>query len=1286
MKQTRLSSAAIATVGLTMAVGLSTPAWASANLDPFARNTRANVLNPFRTAQAEMAEPEGGTEKGESESPSGGSGTDNTPHQPPSAARTPVAATSTSTSASTTTAAGGKSCSRDDECSAGTICEHGVCQAFERPFDLLLYRRDGASTDLIPFYFSLRGNPGHRVVAPFYWHFWSPESRTKIVFPFYWRVEDHLKQRVVTVVGLYSHTRQPDARSWAVWPFFYASTKFGWAAPLLGSFTIGDPDRQKALGLLGFLYFWKRNGDDKFDVSPLFISTRSKQSAFTFALPLNFYWRNESGSNLLILPIGLRHTNKDGGYFGSLLGYSSVEGESKSGSFLWLYWFGRSPTDNYDVGFPLLWSFRSPESSTTVVPPVFHARRGNSYIGSAALLSWWGGNRDKGSNWQLFLPFYYGGRGDHGKTALYLSPLGGYRRDDNAGSHGLTWLAPPILRWHDRQSELESYLLLYWHYRDIQGDSDTTLVGNYYQRKDPNGSTRVVFPLFWSFKDKRNGASAHSLFPFYFHRHSAEERTTTAGIFPLWAYWRRFADGGHSAGLFPFVFSGERHDRSHLIVAPLLWHFRNQDKSSTLALPLWYHSRDANSSHTYVPPLLYFSGQDRGASYHIQIPLFWHFADSRRGTSTTIAPLFFRDVDRNGTANGILPLLFWGGGSQRSHFVLFPIFWHFRDDSVQRSTTVAGLYWHRRWGNETTDALFPIFHYRRGTRPGGQEESSLTLFPLFHHRKNSQASLFLSPLAAWTNRPGLKAGFAGPYFWVRNDQVDAQGVPLLYLDHTRLSTGERTRMFGPWIMVDSPSVSTRVLFPLYARFREKGDVGTYVFPLYFGRRSDSGYHLDSFLPFYWSSYDQHHRALSIGPWFSTRNHQTQSRATGLLPLYAYAKNPQRSFLATPLFYYHRNHETQTSQVIAPLYFQSSHPDGGWRVVFPLWWQSRNKGESQAFLFPLFWHFANRDEQSSFTLAGPLLWSHKGTDRTRGLLPLGWYSRDPQNETGSNALMPLFYESHTRTNQTFATALFGFGTGPDRFWMYVPPFVWKDNSKSRFSMLFPLWFSSTNKAAETNTRVIPPLLHYSRSTPTHSLSTALLLYWRKTNVLSSTTLGLPLYYDIHNYRDSRLTMFLPLYMRYRNHVSEQTYNMVFPLFYRRSGPTDATTIAFPLYWRFWSQERSTTVLFPLYWGVRRATWEGAYIFPTIWTSKGLGPEAGTSNFWVFPFWHYQVKRPGDVSWDALLGLAGYERIGRSRFLTILFIPFELEPVSPAKTAWYGRAPKRPAPRGLSTQIW
>ncbi len=178
------------------------PADARPNLDPFAK--RAGSPSPFRVAQAE--------------------------EEPTTTTTATTTATATTARATTGGNASGQQCSRDDQCPADTICEDGVCQAFERSIDVLLYRKAGRNTQFLPFYFSDRGNPGHRVVAPLYFHFWSPESRTRIVAPFYWRVEDHLKQRVVLVIGLYSQTTQPDARSWAVWPFFYLSTKFGWAS------------------------------------------------------------------------------------------------------------------------------------------------------------------------------------------------------------------------------------------------------------------------------------------------------------------------------------------------------------------------------------------------------------------------------------------------------------------------------------------------------------------------------------------------------------------------------------------------------------------------------------------------------------------------------------------------------------------------------------------------------------------------------------------------------------------------------------------------------------------------------------------------------------------------------------------------------------------------------------------------------------------------------------------------------------------------------------------------
>ena len=59
------------------------------------------------------------------------------------------------------------------------------------------------------------------------------------------------------------------------------------------------------------------------------------------------------------------------------------------------------------------------------------------------------------------------------------------------------------------------------------------------------------------------------------------------------------------------------------------------------------------------------------------------------------------------------------------------------------------------------------------------------------------------------------------------------------------------------------------------------------------------------------------------------------------------------------------------------------------------------------------------------------------------------------------------------------------------------------------------------------------------------------------------------------------------------------------------------------------------------------------------------------------------------WESLLGLVGYERAGRNRFLKLLFIPFKMDPVPRTQTAsWYGRPPRqKQAPaRGFSGHIW
>ena len=1261
-----------AVLGCAVAALPSRPGWAAANLDPFAKRTAA--LSPFHLAQAE-------------EEPVAGRAADMTTPSP----KTVTATATTTTTATATEKPSGKTgpaCSRDDQCAAGTICENGTCQAFERPIDILLYRKDGRSTEVLPFYFSNRGNPGHRVVAPLYFHFWSPEAHSQIVAPFYWHVEDHLKQRVVLVVGLYSQTKQPDAKSWAVWPFFYLSTKFGWAAPLLGSFRAGDPDHGRAWGLWFFLYLWTHSQESKFDlIFPFAVSKRTKASSFTWVAPLNFHWRDHDDRSLLSIPFFYRNAKPEGGTLASWLGYASVEGEATTGSFLWLYWYGRSKASSYDVVFPLLWSFRSPKANTTILPPLFHFRSGDTTVGTFALLGWWASNAKTKSSWQLVLPFYFRKSSEDGAKTFHLWPVGSYSRDDKAGARYLSLLVPPIFYWRDKTGETD-FELLYYRHHDIPGDARTTIIGLYYQRDDPAGATRALFPFYWYFRDAATGATAHSFLPFYFRRNSPDEKLTAAGVFPIfWGYYHSFADGGASGGLFPFAFFGSRKDRSHAVVFPLFWRFRKADAVSTLCLPLYYSASDKRTSNTAVFPLLYFTARDGQDSYRIQVPFYWNVVDGRGKTATTITPLYFRHDDRLGYTAGILPLLYWGGG-QRRHFALVPLFWWFRDDAQDRTTTVVANYLHRRHGDETTDAFFPLFHYRRGAKPGGSDETSLTLFPLFHYRRDARATVFASPISVWSRSADRQAGCFGPYFWYRDAAVATRGVPLLFLDHTQLDTGERTRMWGPYVALDGPAHRARALFPLWANYRNAKETGTYVFPTFFRLRKHDGYQLDTLFPLLWLSRSPDSHTTVLGPYFT--HHSPTGSSSGLLPFYYSSHTAKTDLLATPLFITRDNREQASSWTLSWLYYQSRDRDGLFRTVLPLWWQSRDEHKSTAVGFPLYWHFADWRAQTSMSLLGPLYWARNGSERTRGFLPFAWYSRDEQNQSSSHAFLPAFYERHSPRSQTVLTLPFGYSRSPDSRWWYAAlgAIVWRDSAQSTFSSFFPLWFYHRSKATDTRTLVVPPLLHYSRTSPDRSLSSWFLLLWHKRNVTSSSTYGLPLVYDFHSYHQSRFTMVLPLFFRYRNETTD-TATTIAPLYFRYSSPTDSTTIAFPLLWRFWSPERSTTVVFPFYVGVRRPTFSASYVFPNVYYRKGLGMEAGTSHLFVFPFWESEVKRPGDYMWEALLGLVGWERIGRNRFLKLLFIPFELEAAPAAKTAWYGKPPSRQrerVARGLDIRSW
>src|SRR6185503_7003824 len=142
-------SVAATLIALAVVAGGASRARAT-TLDPFRSGTTRTTLDPVRVADATAAPTP-------------------TPAPTPATAPTPVAA----------------KCQSDEQCPANHFCDQGgVCQRIQtRTNFLYLYYHEGSFTEVLLLYWSKRGAEGYRVLAPFYWHFYTPNSETTVIVP-----------------------------------------------------------------------------------------------------------------------------------------------------------------------------------------------------------------------------------------------------------------------------------------------------------------------------------------------------------------------------------------------------------------------------------------------------------------------------------------------------------------------------------------------------------------------------------------------------------------------------------------------------------------------------------------------------------------------------------------------------------------------------------------------------------------------------------------------------------------------------------------------------------------------------------------------------------------------------------------------------------------------------------------------------------------------------------------------------------------------------------------------
>ena len=335
-------------------------------------------------------------------------------------------------------------CDSDGQCPDKTICVQQSCKSIQRPLSAILY-------------FHRLGPIGYRMVLPFYYSFWHPDKKTRVLFPLF---ADHQnlkeKTRDVWVFPTYQYHREPGMRAHRIWPlFFYQS--YG-----------ANGEQGKAVGLL-----------------PLFWVTRKTDSTTVVLPPLLFFHHRN-----------VEEKRTDTGFLPLLL-FVRKQPDLSQAFFLALGFYRKTPERTVGGFLPLVFHSRTAEKRHTLVLPLFYD----------------GENYQSGSRTSTLFPLFLYHRGAD-KSRLIVTPLGGSYKNPDEESSTTVWLAPPAFHRDDPLRRFTTVLppLAMW-YRNKTTGSSWGYAGPFFYTRDEEGGSEGLVPLYFHFSSRQQKSDTRVLVP-----------------------------------------------------------------------------------------------------------------------------------------------------------------------------------------------------------------------------------------------------------------------------------------------------------------------------------------------------------------------------------------------------------------------------------------------------------------------------------------------------------------------------------------------------------------------------------------------------------------------------------------------------------------------------------------------------------------------------------------------------------------------------------------------------
>jgi hypothetical protein len=440
-----------------------------------------------------------------------------------------------------------------------------------------------------------------------------------------------------------------------------------------------------------------------------------------------------------------------------------------------------------------------------------------------------------------------------------------------------------------------------------------------------------------------------------------------------------------------------------------------------------------------------------------------------------------------------------------------------------------------------------------------------------------------------------------------------------------------------------------------------------LYGLFYYQRRSQKISADVVFPFFWNVRDEQSRLTAVGPFvhqestgptgghdnwlaplFFAGNHKTKDGGNSgyavIPPLLTYSQWKPESAFTYSLLYYRLRSGSDVDAGVVPFYF---HGDNG---------NTDGARKTYTLIPPLiFYHSFDEINQATFTVAGPVITSSTPFRDVFDIAPFFFHIKGKPDTGG------------IREEHTTVFPFFHYGKTDDLTLIATPLFLTRKTHDTK-TLITPLYSRATTRSGSAELEVAGPIVplwvSYRDKDVGQHLSALLPFYFRGTSKTRNDLLT-PLFGHFENIGISRTYWVFPnITASFDAHGYETD---VHPIVYVGRNDQSRHTVVAPVYWDFSDPDKRLTVGFPLYWRFADHKDDSVVevVANTLYTQKRTSDGMNWS-FHVLPFFSYG-ESPSGYFWNVLLGLAGYERTAKAKYVKALWFPIKVGDVA-TNTAW------------------